>query len=179
MSDLRTAADLVAARVSRIRVDGGDPREANRSAPRLVGYSYPPDRPAVATAWLTLMNVTPFDTNNSTAQFQLTIALSRQNVETAFRDRFYRLLDPSNPFGAMHSIQRDTYVGLEDTVGGAAFADAESDQYDLGVSATSLSGFRWFTVEVTDIAADEGIITEGGTPVLVAALMLDVHLPID
>ena len=76
-------------------------------------------------------------------------------------------------------VRRDTYVGLEDDVGGDPFTDALSDQYDLGVSATSVSGFRWFTVEVTDIVADEGIITEGGTPVLVAALMLDVHLPID
>lgn len=178
MTDLPRVAEILGRRLCRMRTDGGDPRDVTPAVRCFAGFGFVPDgAPPGESAWVSLTGVSPYRTNNTAAEFVTVLTFPRFDLEASQTRGLFPLLSPDNPFGVWQTLQRHTYEGLETDVGGAAFSDPNIDAYDLGVSATSVSRRRKFTVDVRDTEVGRGVLFEGGQPTVYLAAKLRAYLP--
>ena len=177
-NDLLRTAQVLAKRIERMRIDGGDPREASSQATRFRGHAFPPDSPKVDSGWVSPTQITPLKNSFTTVTFNMMLAFKRSSIENTMLNGVYPLSDTDNPFGILHTMTRYTYAGLEEKLGGDPFADVELDAYTLGASTRTNSGQRQLNVDMKSMELGEGTIVAGGTPIIFLESTMDVRLPV-
>ena len=159
--DVCRIAEKIGKRIERLRQDGGDPRDASALNHRFAGFGYPPDKPRPGSGWISPISISIEQGNYKAVDFNFFLGFTRDNLEEVITQSIYTLMDPGNPFGVFRTLERYTYAGLEQELGGSPFADTESDALDLGPSSyPTHSGKRLVNIDIK--SADVGDVEYGG-----------------
>ena len=177
-TDLTQIATRIAARMSRMRRDGSDPRpRSGKLSARFDGYPTPPSQMEPGIGWLVPYDLNAVYTNNANIIFAAVFSFPHDDLPDVMLSQIYPVASPHNEFGILQTLQRPTYAGLEVKLGGNAFADTDDDAYDLGPSASTNTGRRWFTVNVTDITLANEELEQAGQQNAILAARLEVQIP--
>lgn len=179
--DLLRTANILAKRIERLRIDGGDPRDSvSDGVTRFRGYPFPQDKPRTHTGWIVPMSITPVLNSFQTLSVLLSLAYPRQSLENTVLSGIYPLATVSNPFGVFQTMSRYTYEDLHLEIGGGEFADTDADAYYLGPSTyPTHSGLRQLNVDITNIQFGEAETLGGGTPIVYFECTMNVKIPPD